>query len=55
MYLRKYEFQKTSLDKCLKSRVSEELSTSNMVNGIKQGWYMNETTFTIFVDHYESN
>ena len=51
MYLRKYELQKKFLDKCVKSRVSEDPSTSNMVNGIKQCWYGNDTTFTMFIDH----
>ena len=36
MYFRNYELQKTFLDKCLKSRFSEDLWTSNMVNGIKK-------------------
>ena len=38
MYFGNYGFRKTLLDKCLKSRVSEDSSTSNMVNGIKQCW-----------------
>ena len=36
MYFGIYGFEKTLLDKCLKSRVSGDPSTSNMVNGIKQ-------------------
>ena len=35
MYFRNYGFQKVLLDECLKSRVSEEPSKSNMVNGPK--------------------
>ena len=31
-----YGIRKTLLDKCLESRISEDPSTSNMVNGIKQ-------------------
>ena len=31
-----YGFRKALLDKCLKSRVSEDPSTSNIANGIKQ-------------------
>ena len=37
MYFRTYELQKTWLDKCLKSPVSEDPLTSNMVNGPKHG------------------
>ena len=36
MYFLNYGFRKALLDKCLKSRVSEDPWTSNMVNGIKQ-------------------
>ena len=45
----------TLLGNCLKSRVSEDLSTSNVVNGIKQCWNWNDTTFIIFFDHCEGN
>ena len=55
MYFPNYGFRKTLLDKCLKSHVSEDLSTSNMVNGIKHSRSLNDTTFTIFIDHCESN
>ena len=33
MFFRNYGFRKTLLAKCLKSRVSEDLLTSNMLNG----------------------
>ena len=46
---------KRSLDKCLKSTVSEDPSTSNMVNGHKHSCIVDEGTFTIFIDHCESN
>ena len=55
MYLTNYGFQKTLLDKCLKSRVSEDPSTSNMINAIKQSSYLNDTTFTMFIYHCEGN
>ena len=55
MYFLNYGFRKTLLDKCLKSCVSEDPSTSNMVNGIKQCRNLNDTTFTIFIEHCESN
>ena len=43
------------LDKCLKSPLSEDPSTSDMVNGPKHCWNLNDSTFTIFIDHFESN
>ena len=30
-------------------------STSNMVNGLKLGWNLNYSTFTIYIDHCEGN
>ena len=53
MYFRNYGFRKTLLDKCLKTRVSEDPSTSNMVSGIKQCVNVNDTYFSIFIDHFE--
>ena len=41
MYLGNYEFPKTLLDKCQKCSISEDISTSNMVNEIKQCWNLN--------------
>ena len=55
MYFRNYGFRKTLLDKCPKGRISENLSTINVVNGIKLCENLNDTTFTIFIDHWESN
>ena len=52
MYFRKYRFRKTWLDKCLKSSVSKDPSTDNMANGSKHCCNMNESTFTIFINHY---
>ena len=45
MYFRKYWLQKTWLDKCLKSPVSEDFSTSNMVNGPKHCWNLHHSIF----------
>ena len=36
MYFQNYVFQKMLLEKCLECRASEDPSTINMVNGIKQ-------------------
>ena len=55
MYFRNYGFRKRLLDKCLKSRVSEDPSTTNMINGIKQCWNLNDTPFTRFIDESEDN
>ena len=55
MYFRNYGFRKTLLDKYLKGRVSEDPWTSNMVYGIKQCRNLNDTTFTIFINHCEFN
>ena len=55
LYIWTYGLQKTWLDKCLKSPVSEDPSTSNMVNGPKQFSNLNETPFTIFIDLCEYN
>ena len=41
---------KTWLDKCLKSFVSEDISTSNMVNGPKNCSNYRDSTFIIFID-----
>ena len=49
MYSWAYGLRKMWLDKCLKSPVSEDPSTSNMVNGAKHCWNLNESTFTVFI------
>ena len=50
-----FGLRKTWLDKCLKSPVSEGPSTSNMVNGRKYCWNLNDSTFSRFIDPYEGN
>ena len=50
MYFWTYGLRKTWLDKCLKSPVSEDPSTSNMVNGQKHCWNVEDSTFAIFID-----
>ena len=44
---------KTCSDRCLKSPLSENPSTSNMVNRPTQCSKLNDSTFTIFVDPLE--
>ena len=46
---------KTWLDKSLKSPVSENPSTSNMVNVPKHGWNLHHSTFIIFIDQCQGN
>ena len=46
---------KTWLDKCLKSPVSEDPSTSNMVNVPKHYWSLHHSTFIIFLRHWPGN
>ena len=55
MYFWTYGLRKTCLDNFLKSPVSEDPSTSNMVNGRKHCWCLNISTFTIFLDNCEGN
>ena len=55
MYFWTYGLRKTPLDKCLKSPVSEEPSTTDVVNGSKHCWKLNDSTFTIFIDPCECN
>ena len=53
--LRKYGNAKTWLHNCVKTPISEDPSTSNMVNGPKHCWNMKDSTFTISIDHWEGN
>ena len=55
MYFRNYGLRKTWLDKSLKSPVSEEPLTGNVVNGPKHSLNLDESTFNIFIDHCEVN
>ena len=49
MYYWTYGLRKTWLDKCLKSPVWEDPSTSNMENGPNHCWNLNDSTFIIFI------
>ena len=55
MYCRNYALRKTWLDKCLKSPISEKPLTGNVVNGPKHYFNLNDSTFTMFIDQFESN
>ena len=50
MYFRKHGLRKTGLDNCIKSPVSEDSSTSNMVNEPKLCGNLNSSTSTICFD-----
>ena len=50
-----YGLEKIWLDNCLKSPISEDPSTSNMVKRPKHCWNLNGSTFTKFIHHCESN
>ena len=53
MYFQNYGLPKRWFDKCLKNPVSEDPSTSNMVNGPKHCRHLDDGTFTKFINHYE--
>ena len=55
MYFWSYGLRKRWLDKCLKSPLSEDPSTSKMGNGPKHCWNVKESTLTTFIDTYEGN
>ena len=55
MYFRNYVLQKTWLDQCLKSPISEDPSKSNIVNATKHCWNLNDKNFTRFIDQYPGN
>ena len=53
MYFRNYGLPKTFLDQYLKSPVSEDPTKSNMVNAPKHISNLRDTSFTIFINHWE--
>ena len=55
MYFWTYGHGKMWLDKCLKSPVSEDPLTSNMLNVPKHCLNLNDSTFTIFFGPCEGN
>ena len=52
---RKLRSPKKWSDKCLKSPVSDDPSTNNMVNVQKCSWNHHHSTFSIFIDHCQVN
>ena len=55
MYFQNYRLGKTWLDKCLKSPISENTLTGNVVNRPKHFLNLDDSTFTIFTDHCQGN
>ena len=55
MYFRNYGLPKTWLDLCLESPVSEDPTKRNMVNALKISPNLTDTSFTIFINHWEVN
>ena len=53
MYFRKYRLRNTWLDIWLKSPVSDEPLKGNMVNGPKDCCNINDSTVTIFSNHFK--
>ena len=48
----KLQTPKTWLNKYLKRSISEDPSTSNMVNVANNFWNLCRSTFIIFIDHF---
>ena len=55
MHLENYVPRKAGLDNCLKNPAWEDALTGNMVNVSKHSFNLNDSKFTIFIDHSESN
>ena len=55
MFFSTYGLRKTSIDKFLKSPISEARVTSKMVERAKYCPKLNDSTFTIFIDPCERN
>ena len=55
MYCWTYGLRDTRLHKCLKSLVSEDPLTGNMINGPKECSKLGDSTFTVFIDPCEDN
>ena len=55
MYFRTYKLQKTCLEKCLESSVSEDTSKSNSIKEPKRCLKLDDSTLTIFIYTCERN
>ena len=55
MYFWKYWLRKIWLNKCLKSRVSEDPKKDNMANAPKHCSNLSDSSFTKFINHCEGS
>ena len=55
MYIGNHGLRETCLNKSLKNSVSEDTLASGMVNGKKHCWNLEDTTFSMVIDHCERN
>ena len=55
MYSRNYRLPKRWLDKSQKSSVLDDPLSTNLVNGPKRCYTLDDSTFTIFIDHCANN
>ena len=55
MHFQNYGLQKTWLDKCLRSPVSDNPLRENLVNGSNHCFDLNDKIFTRSIDHCERN
>ena len=55
MYFQNYGLRNTCLDNCPERPTSDDVSTSNIVNGPKYWCNINNRLFTKFIARYESN
>ena len=55
MYFGNDRHRKTWLNKCVKSRVPEESLTDNIAMLSKDCWNLNESAFTISINHCRSS
>ena len=55
MCFQNYRLRKIWLGKCLTSRVSDHPSTDKIANGSKHCCDLNDSTFTMFINHCGDN
>ena len=55
MYIGNHGLRETCLNKSLKNPVSEDTLASGMVNGKKHCWNLEDTTFSMVIDHCKRN
>ena len=53
IYFGNYRLRNTCSDKYLKGPISQDPSTTNMLNDPKHCWNLNDSTFIMFIEHCE--